>query len=367
MKTATRKKQNSSLRILSLPGKEFGGNPYINLFCRSLERTGINIVNIHALEAKYFNFDVLHVHWPEFYVTERPFSRAIVSAPTILVYLAATKLLRKKIVWTVHDVTPMKARHPWLLRIYLLGVRVLVDAYVFLTPSSEAEFKRMFPLARKKPAWHVPHGRYPVPATPERRRAELRQRLSRGANCLLVGFFGEIRPYKNAEVLAYLPHQDSIGRELKIVVAGAADPTYDTAEIEAPLDRIPPKLLVRIKERLPDQDLADMIRAVDVVLLPYIRGSNSGFSMLVLSCRQRLICSALPMFIDLMHSLGPPWVHVFDHRTKDLSAELEAALWRFQHDIMDTEAKSRLETFLDNSEFDLGAQRLRQLYKELIN
>jgi len=367
VKTTTTKIRYSLLRILSLPGKDFGGNPYPKLFCESLEKVGMFVVNIHTSQAKYFKFDILHVHWPEFYVTERPAYIAIVLAPTVLVYMLVTKLLRKKIVWTVHDVTPVKGRHARLLQLYLLCVRVLVDAYVFMSPSSEAEFVKLFPRARKKTAWHVPHGPYPVASISPQRRAELRERLSGGANCLLVGFLGDIRPFKNPEALAYLPHQDSIGREIKIVVAGAVDSTYDTKEIEASLSRIPLKHLIRIRERLSDQRLTDIIGAVDVVLLPYLRGSNSGFSMLVLSCGQRLLCSALPMFRDLANRPGPPWVYVFDHRTKDLSAELEAALSRFQHDVVDTDAKSRLQAFLDDCSFDRGARQLRQLYERLIN
>jgi glycosyltransferase involved in cell wall biosynthesis len=325
------------------------------------------VVNIHTFKAKYFRFDVLHLHWPEFYVTEKPFYIAVVLAPTVLVYMIVTKLLGKKIVWTVHDLTPVKSRHARLLQLYLLCVRVLVDAYVFMRPSSETEFLTRFPWARKKTAWHVPHGPYPVPAASLQRRVELRERLSGRANCLLVGFVGNIRPYKNPEALAYLPHQDSIGQEIKIVAAGAVDPTYDTREIEASLSRIPLKRLIRIRERLSDQCLTEIIGAVDVVLLPYLRGSNSGLSMLVLSCGQRLLCSALPMFRDLANCLGPPWVYVFDHRAKDLSAELEAALSRFQHDVVDTDAKLRLRAFLDDCSFDHGAQQLRQLYERLMN
>jgi hypothetical protein len=364
---ANGKIQYSSPRILSLPGKDFGGNPYVKLFCESLEKAGMNVVNIHTSPAKYFKFDVLHIHWPEFYVTERPIYIAMFLAPTVLVYMIATKLLRKNIVWTIHDVKPAKARHARLLQLYLLCVRALIDAYVFMSPSSEAEFVKLFPRARKKTAWHVPHGPYPVAAGSPERQAELRERLSGGANCLLVGFVGDIRPYKNPGALAYLPHQDSIGREIKIVVAGAVDSTYDTKEIEASLSRIPRKHLIRITERLSDQRLAEIIGAVDVVLLPYLRGSNSGLSMLVLSCGQRLLCSALPMFRDLTNRPGPPWVYVFDHQAKDLSAELEAALSRYQHDVVDTDAKSRLRAFLDDCSFDRGARELRQLYERLGN
>jgi hypothetical protein len=94
-----------------------------------------------------------------------PKPSAMALAPTILFYMVTTKLLRKKIVWTIHDVTPMRPRHARLLQLYLLCVRVLVDAYVFMSPSSEAEFVKIFPRTRKKKVCHVPHGPYPVSAT----------------------------------------------------------------------------------------------------------------------------------------------------------------------------------------------------------
>jgi beta-1,4-mannosyltransferase len=370
VKTASAKIRYSPLRILSLPGKdcEEGSNPYTKLFSEALEKAGMFIVNIHTSQGKCFKFDVLHIHWPEFYVTERPVYIAMVLAPTILVYMLVTKLLRKKIIWTVHDVIPTRARHARLLQFYLLCVRVLVNAYVFMSPSSEAEFIKIFPRARKKTAWHVPHGPYPVSAISPQRRAELRERLSGGANCLLVGFLGDIKPYKNPEALAHLPQRDSIGREIRIVVAGAVDSSFDTmGRIEASLSRIPPRQLIRIRERLSNERLVEIIRAVDVVFLPYLRGSNSGFGMLVLSCRQRLLCSDLPMFRELTNRLGPPWAYVFDHRAKELAAELEAALSRYQRDVVDADANSRLRAFLDDCSFDHGAQRLRQLYERLKN
>jgi beta-1,4-mannosyltransferase len=367
VKADIRKTKESPLRILSLPAEVSRGNPYIRYFCESLKRTGMTVVNIHTTHAKLFRFDILHMHWPEFYITERPFYIAALLAPTVLTYMIVASLLGKKIVWTVHDVIPVRARHVRLLKFYLLCVRLLVDAYVFMNPSSEAEFVRIFPWARKKIAWHMAHGPYPVSAISPQRRAELRERLSGGANCVLVGFLGDIKPYKNPEALAHLPQRDTIGREIKIVVAGAIDSTFGTREIEVSLSHIQPKQLIRMREQLSDQSLADIIRAVDIVLLPYLRGSNSGFSMLVLSCGQRLLCSALPMFRDLANRLGRPWVYIFDHQAKDLSAELKVALSRFELDVVDTDATQRLQAFLDDCSFDHGTQELRQLYGRLID
>lgn len=365
MATVTADRRHSPLRILSLPGRNFSGNPYIDLFCDSLERAGMSLVDIHTSQGRSFKFDVLHIHWPQHYVTERSLNKAVIFSISLIVYIILAKLLNKSIVWTVHDVKPMRARHPRLLRLHLSCVRALVDAYVFMNPSSASEFTRYFPRAREKLAWQVPHGPYPVPATSPEHAAALRARLSGGTDCMIVGFLGDIRPYKNAEMLAYLPRRDLMGREIKILVAGAPDSTYDAEEIEAPLKRIPPNRLVRIPERLNDQHLADIIRAVDLVLLPYLWGSNSGFAMFILSCGQRLLCSALPMFTDLANDLGPPWVYVFDHEARELSAELERALARFQHDQVDPEAKFRLQGFLEECSFDHGAQQLQRLYDRL--
>jgi hypothetical protein len=364
--TTTRRRSSSPLRILSLPGKDTTANPYITHFCEALEHAGMSTINIHTFDGKRFNFDILHIHWPEFYVTERPIHIALVSAPAIIFYILITKLLRKKIAWTVHDVIPIKARNPRLLRFYLFCVRLLIDAYVFMNLSSEAEFVKRFPRAKTKILWRVPHTPYPVSAISPQRRAELRERLSGGSNCLLAGFLGDIRPYKNPMALAYLPQHDTSGREIKLILAGAVDATYNVVEIEDSLSGIPLDRLVRIPRRLSDQCLAELIQAVDFVFLPYLRGSNSGFSMLVLSCGQRLLCSALPMFGDLMNNLGSPWIYVFDHQATDLSEELRAALSRLQHEVVDDNAKLRLRGFLDGCSFDHGAQQFHLLYRQLV-
>jgi hypothetical protein len=59
-------------------------------------------------------------------------------------------------------------------------------------------------------------------------------------------------------------------------------------------------------------------------------------------------------------------VYVFDHRAKYLSAELEAAFLRFQHDVLDMDAKLRLQAFLDDCSLDHGAHQLRLRQEGLI-
>src|ERR1700730_19383481 len=114
MKTnATRRDFDShrTIRVLYLPGRDFRGNPFIQLFCEALEQQEIRIVNVHTPEGRLFQFDILHIHWPEHYVTERSWLNAIGHAAIMLAYLFIAKVLTKKIVWTIHDIVPVRERH----------------------------------------------------------------------------------------------------------------------------------------------------------------------------------------------------------------------------------------------------------------
>ena len=82
---------------------------------------------------------------------------------------------------------------------------------------------------------------------------------------------------------------------------------------------------MRLPEYLSNERMAELMQAVDVVLLPYTWGWNSGAVAFAVSCHARLLCSDLPMFRELAEQLGPPWVYVYDHTAADPAAELRAA------------------------------------------
>jgi hypothetical protein len=182
-----------------------------------------------------------------------------------------------------------------------------------------------------------------------------------------VGFFGDIRPYKNAEVLAYLPDQDAIGREIKMVVAGAADPTYNTTEIEA----LPQWYFAKANGDNKRADRRSSLGGCD---------SRCRFRVVTLSSRLEFRVQHAgpklwpePALLGAAHvqraaeSAWSPWVHIFDHDAKNLSAEIETALSRVQQDVVDPDPTSRLAASLDDCSFDHGAQQLRQLYQRLMN
>ena len=352
------------MRVLSIPGPRHAQNSYFPLLWHALEGAGLGMIDARTSAAVMLKFDILHLHFPEHVVTERSLQSALVAAPIFLAYVVATKIAGKKLIWTIHEIAPK--RRYWLARPFLWCMRRLTNAYVFMNRTSEAEFFKRFPGERQKIICRVPHSAYPVTKISAAARNMARLSLTQGAECLLVGLLGEIRPYKNPIALQYLPPSDLQGRPLRLIVAGTIHASSDVEGIEAAFCKIDPHRLLRISDRLPDEKLSEMIQCIDLVFLPYLQGWNTGFAMFALACGARLLCSSLPMFHEIAAALGPPWVYIFDHNTADLSHELAVAVARVTQDKLEAADYARLEGFLAAHSFEQAASQYANLFRKLL-
>ncbi len=352
------------IRVLSIPGQRHAQNSYFGLLWNAVQGAGIKMVDARTTAALLLKFDILHLHFPEHLVTERRLHSALLIAPMFLCYVAIARMLGKKFVWTIHEVYPK--RRQWLARPYLWCLRILANAYIFMNRTSEQEFLNRYPRQRRKVAWRISHSSYPVTKISTIRRNEVRTSLTQGADCLLVGFLGEIRPYKNPAALAFLPATDPHGRLVRLVVAGAFHESCDVDDIEAKLKAINPNRLVRIEVRLSDDELSEAIQSIDVVFMPYLQGWNSGFALLALACGSRLLCSALPMFHEIRETLGSPWIYLFDHTTADMSQELIGAIASISLDKPDEGDRARLKQFLADRSFEQAASLYSKLYRSIL-
>ncbi len=354
------------LRVLSLPGRGYRTNPYFDAFCDALRDAAVEVVAPRSRATMMFRFDILHIHFPEHYVLDHPLGTALRRGLAFLAYATIAKLLGKKVVWTVHDALPNHSRNGWLLWPHLRYVRALIDAYIFMSPASEARFFAAFPRRDGVAVWHLPHGTFDIAAMVPAQRDALRRELTGGVDCLLVSYIGEIKPYKNVEALAQIPPKDPSERLIKVLVAGRVHPRCDPALVARSLAQLGPERLVRLPEYLSNERMAELMQAVDVVLLPYTWGWNSGAVAFAVSCHARLLCSDLPMFRELAEQLGPPWVYVYDHAAADPAAALRAALFRMARDAVDQAASDRLRAFLAETSFAAGGIQLRDLYAGLL-
>jgi beta-1,4-mannosyltransferase len=351
------------LRVVSIPGRRHAQNSYFGLLWRALVGAGIEMISARSLPALALRYDILHVHLPELLV-EKPLPLALVAGAPFLAYALVARIAGKKLVWTIHEVTPTV---PHLLtQPFLWCMRRLASSYVFMNRTSEEEFFKRYPNERGKTIIGIPHSSYPVTRISAARRNQVRVSLSLSPDTVSVGFLGEIRPYKNPAALQYLPAVDPEGRPIRMLVAGEFHASCAIDNIEAMFRRIQPRGLVRVGDRPSDEKLSELIQSVDVVFMPYLRGWNSGFAMLVLGCRGRVLCSDLPMFRELEEAVGAPWVYVFDHKATDLSRELATAVARIGEYKPGPCDEARLERFLEANSFERAALRHSDLYSVLL-
>jgi beta-1,4-mannosyltransferase len=268
-------------------------NPYQALLYRRCLAAGIAAVPLPSLDdiealagLRGAGIDViLHLHWLN-QITKASTSEEDASA-SVAAFLARLDAFRDAgghLVWTAHNVLPHDSRYPVAdaaLRQGLADRALLVHVLARGTADAVGDTYRLPPDERLV---HVPHPSYvgAYPSGPSRDQA--RQELGLTPDELVYAFVGAIRPYKGLDEL--LDAFDEMcaadpGRPRRLLVAGNPD---GGPAIEGALDRAlaHPNVLLHAR-RLPPEDLAVILRATDVAVLPYRDALNSGVLMLALT------------------------------------------------------------------------------------
>jgi glycosyltransferase involved in cell wall biosynthesis len=258
------------------------GNPYCDLLYRSLAARGVAIAPTAELSPRWLVrharvVKVLHLHWPEFYYRSgtRPTARSVTA---FVAALLLARLLRYRVVWTVHNALPHE-RHPVdrLLRWILVhSARLVVHA--------EAA-RAAIPGGRRQPAV-VPHGHYIGCYADDVSPDEARRALGLGAEDRVFVCFGQLRAYKGVGALLDA-FADLAAPRLRLVVAGK--PGSD-ADAERVLDAAQRDARVRTHLGfVPDPDVQRFMKAADFVVLPYRDVLTSGGALLALSFARPLV------------------------------------------------------------------------------
>ena len=299
--------EHAAVRLLCIPGRQHE-NSYFKSLLSALEQRGVQIIEPRSRGLYFFSYDVLHINFPTHHVTEEGLPKATILTIVFALYLLAARCLGRSIVYTVHDVIPFKNRHPLLIGLNLFLIHRLASGFIFLSQSSREAFVREYRRHAGKKWSMVPHGPYPSEILNAQTRQRLRAEITAKPDAFIVGFLGAIKPYKNVAALQSLPERLPDGRPVHIVVAGRPEQGHGEA-VAMTLAAFPPERVTRIDRRLADPELSRLIQAVDAVLLPYVKGYNSGLTMLILSNFGRLIGSSLPMFQEMRRRVGTPWVY----------------------------------------------------------
>lgn len=278
------------MRVLSSPGHEGGAlNPYNSLLIDSLP-SSVDVEAFTWARAWRGGYDIVHVHWPEaLWASASTWKRRL----KLMMFLAFAIrcLISQNAVWTVHNVTP----HDDRTRASLLAVRAwahVVAAQVHLTEVTMART----PAPLRGFSVEIPHGVYPrlsgvIPA--------------RKAYALA---FGTIRQYKNFDLVARLFAEHDMGTNL--VVAGEPQDAEAFQRLSA--WAASSEGIELVARRLPDAELAELVSAARLVLVPYNDVVNSGVALFALSHGTAILAPRSDSLAALRDEVGHPWVQLVD-------------------------------------------------------
>lgn len=240
---------------------------------------------------------VLHLHWLARVlrgVGSEAEGRERVAA--FVAALDAFLAVGGRLVWTVHNVMPHESTFPELdleLRRAVIARAEVIHVLSSGTVAAAAE-RYDIPVAK---VLHVPHpsliGVYPDDVD----EAAARERYGLGADDLVFGVVGNLRPYKGLDDL--LDAFESVardgrpdGRRQRLLIAGKP---VDDLTVAAVLERARshPDLVVDAR-RIPADELSVPLRASDVIVLPYRASLNSGLLLLALTFGRPVIAAASP-------------------------------------------------------------------------
>jgi glycosyltransferase involved in cell wall biosynthesis len=338
-------------------------NRYFQLFADALERGGIEVLGLRSRKAILLRFDILHVHFPAFFCHRRSVLASLFWTAIFIATLFFLRLSGKRIVYSVHNIDPHPSPYhrEWIVRPYITAFHNLCDSFVFLSRTSQDEFHSRFPDQRHKLCSFIAHPPYPTVLMDPARRRKAREALYPSDDCILVGILGAIKPYKGLRTISELPEILSNGKQVRVVVAGEVEAAFQTMA-QRILNEFPTERLIRIDRPLSDTELDELIQCLDVVLLPYSAISNSGFALLALSNRARILASDLALFRELQESVGLPWVYCYDLEPAHLARSLADALDRFSLETVSHEDQQRLSCYLDSVSFCSTGHEFRDLY-----
>jgi beta-1,4-mannosyltransferase len=292
----------SKKTVVSLWPLNRAENRFIGRFSEAISEQGYIVRDFQWSSLGLERTNFVFLHWPDdFFVNKGRFG-----IPKSFFKLAIIQIARilwgAKFIWVAHNAVPHDAAKSTSARTQRF-LRSL-DGIVFLSEYSRSLINRLYPEIRNCNALVTVHGHYRG-ATATR---ETPSTVPTGDIKLV--HFGQIRPYKNLEVLVDVV--SSISSGIHLLVAGIA---IDRSLCAAIQERSRPVTHIKLDFRdapIGDAELEAIVDSADAVVLPYKNVLNSGAALLSLSRNRPVLAPNMGSLPELQDAVGSDWVYLYD-------------------------------------------------------
>jgi len=305
-------------------------NPYVRLLYAHLAAQGFEVdkdprFSLLWLLRSRSRIGFLHFHWPEslyLYARGPMRLRPFLSRMKLGLFaarLAAARLLGYRLVWTVHQVLPHESRDPGAER---RGARLLARACHLLIAHDRWTADQTRTLVRsRKQVVVVPHGSYIGVYPRGRSRSDVRRELGLPTEAFVFLCFGELRAYKEIELLLAAFSAASLPRGRLVIGGNPKIPSVGSA-VTAAASNDP--RIVTLLGFVPDERVAELFAACDAAVLSRGDGGTSGSLVLALSMGLPVVAANVPTVRELTRDGAAGWLFR-PHDPSSLASAFECA------------------------------------------
>lgn len=302
----------SRLRVASWPGYGATHNAFVPLFLDGLAAADCEIISCETVEAcATARADVLTLHWAERVFGEARSSLQALGKIRRLLTLLARRPAGMRVVWLVHNLAPHDARPAQRLiwPPYTAALARQVDGFMTLSPATVATVRVAMPALADKPGLGLWHPAYPeAELTPAERHAA-RSALGWTANAHVLGYCGQIRPYKGVEDLLEVFCRCPDPR-LRLLLAGRPGNAAFEQKLRTAA-AADPRIVLQL-QNLTGPDFRSALGVCDTVVAPLRSYLHSGSILHALSAGRPVLTPDTPFAHSLADLLGPAHVQLYD-------------------------------------------------------
>ena len=182
--------KSRAIRVCMFP-KDNPVNEGLGVMSDALERTGqVNISKYHYITSIFSRADLFHVHWVDEILAGVRWPKHLIKFYLMLSYILLCKILKRPIVWTVHNIESYEKNYPTLEKILWAVFLPRVDRAIHLCPASVEAIYRLTPTPPS--ASIIPHAHYRSVYRSITPAPDMHEPFT-------FASFGFIRPYKGFE------------------------------------------------------------------------------------------------------------------------------------------------------------------------
>ena len=291
---------NRSEKLIAIKPLDDPSNSFVRLFSGAIARQGYKIRDFGWNDIARGEANVAILHWPYELL-------GLGGLRGIGRYLAFHRKLTKarragtRIVWVAHNAKPHDGG--WVSMLLMRRFIAALDGIIHLSRHSRTLVDSLYRPPTRIAQAETVHGHYlDVKATPPRSAVPIDTEVR-------LAYFGQIRRYKNVELLALLVAGMP---SVSLAIAGRRSHADVAASVETVAAAAPNIELDMRSEPLPDEDIERVVDEAHGIVLPYQAILNSGAAIFALSRGRPVLAPRTGSLPELQSLIGAEWLQLYD-------------------------------------------------------